>query len=296
MLNRALLTFLCAAESGSFTAASEKLNTTPASVMHQVNNLEWELGLTLFERRPSGVSLTSAGRLIYDEGKRLVSETEAVISRAKQVDGKRSFIVRVGTSLLNPVQGLTELREKIDDERFQIKIVPFEDDRTTMLSVISSLGKKFDFLVGPCGSQAYTRRCRFLILGYDDVCVAVARSHRLAGAERIAPEDLNGEALLMCRRGDAPVLDELRDFLREKYPQIRIVDLPHYYDAEVFNTCEHSGSVLLTLSIWKDVHPALVTIPVDWEFRIPRGLMHAEHPGEAAAAFLKAAKKVLKTP
>ena len=59
---------------------------------------------------------------------------------------------------------------------------------------------------------------------------------------------------------------------------------------------KNDGSVLLTLSIWKDVHPALVTIPVDWEFRIPRGLMHAEHPGEAAAAFLKAAKKVLKTP
>lgn len=59
---------------------------------------------------------------------------------------------------------------------------------------------------------------------------------------------------------------------------------------------KNDGSVLLTLSIWKDVHPALVTIPVDWEFRIPRGLMHAEHPGEAAAAFLKAVQKALKAP
>ena len=37
---------------------------------------------------------------------------------------------------------------------------------------------------------------------------------------------------------------------------------------------------MITVECWRDVHPGLVTIPVDWDFAIPYGLMYAKDPPE----------------
>ena len=41
----------------------------------------------------------------------------------------------------------------------------------------------------------------------------------------------------------------------------------------VFNRCIETGNVLLILECWQDVHPALVSIPVKWEYSSPYGLL-----------------------
>lgn len=43
----------------------------------------------------------------------------------------------------------------------------------------------------------------------------------------------------------------------------------------VFNRCIETGNVLLILECWQDVHPALVSIPVKWEYSSPYGLLYA---------------------
>lgn len=56
---------------------------------------------------------------------------------------------------------------------YKLHIVPFEDDRTGILTEIESLGKKFDFLVAVCDSKKWLSRCNFLKLGEYKQCVAV---------------------------------------------------------------------------------------------------------------------------
>ena len=46
----------------------------------------------------------------------------------------------------------------------------------------------------------------------------------------------------------------------------------------VFNRCIETGNVLLILECWQDVHPALVSIPVKWEYSSPYGLLYALNP------------------
>lgn len=41
-----------------------------------------------------------------------------------------------------------------------------------------------------------------------------------------------------------------------------------------------------TIACWKDVHPALVAIPVDWDFPIPYGLMVDKNAPEDVRRFL----------
>ncbi|MCB1927863.1 MAG: LysR family transcriptional regulator [Rhodocyclaceae bacterium] len=62
----ALSAFESAARLGGFAAAAEELCVTPSAVSHRIRQLESQLGLALFERAPTGVRLTSAGRRYLD--------------------------------------------------------------------------------------------------------------------------------------------------------------------------------------------------------------------------------------
>ena len=289
MYNRQIQTFLYVSDLGSFSKVAKKLFITPASVMNQINALESRIDIKLLERTNHGIELTPAGQSIYKDAKRIIREAEDAVARARQLAGKEQYVIRVGTSLLNPCKTLIDLCTNIGDANsyFQIKIVPFEDDHNGILSVISFMGKKIDFIVGSCGSKEWLSRCNYFSLGEYKICCAVPRKHRLAQKSRLEISDLYGENLMMVKRGDTDFLDRLRDMLERKHPQIHIVDTPFFYDAEVFNQCEYTGSVLLTLETWVDIHPSLVTIPVEWNYMAPYGLLYAKKPSRDVLAFLE---------
>ena len=67
MYNPQLDTFICVAESGSFSKAAERMFITSTAVIKQINSLESSLELQLFERTHRGLSLTEAGKSLYKD-------------------------------------------------------------------------------------------------------------------------------------------------------------------------------------------------------------------------------------
>lgn len=56
-----LITFEAVSRHSSFTDAASELSLTQSAVSKQIRQLEGSVGVQLFERRPRGVELTSAG-------------------------------------------------------------------------------------------------------------------------------------------------------------------------------------------------------------------------------------------
>ena len=82
----------------------------------------------------------------------------------------------------------------------------------------------------------------------------------------------------MVKEGDSAINDRIRADLKQNHPQIQIVDAPQFYDLSVFNSCAQSGDVLLTIECWQNVHPLLVTVPVEWDYAIKYGILYSyEH-------------------
>jgi DNA-binding transcriptional LysR family regulator len=75
-LNR-LVYFTTIMETGSFTAAADRLGVAKAVVSHQVGKLEEELGSTLMRRTTRRVTFTEEGRLFYDRAAIILREAEA---------------------------------------------------------------------------------------------------------------------------------------------------------------------------------------------------------------------------
>lgn len=277
MYNHMLDTFIAVADCGSFTKAAERLYISPTAVMKQMNTLESHLNLQLVERTPSGIRLTEAGAVIYQDAKFMIDYSKKSLASARAVIHAKDTTFCVGTSLLNPAKPFMDLWYRVNKDfpEYKLNLVTFEDNHEGILTEIELLGEKFDFLIGVCDSKAWLSRCNFLALGHYKKMVAVPREHRLAGRESIDLEDLYGETLMMVARGDSGINDFLRNDLEKHHPGISIEDTPQFYDLSVFNRCAKTGNVLLTIECWQDVHPGLVSIPVNWDYSIPYGLLYS---------------------
>lgn len=288
MYSRELYTFIVVAEQGSFLKASKELFTTPASVMNQINKFEGQIGVKLIERTNQGTNLTSAGRSIYKEAKKIVKISEQAISQAKQIAMNEQQVIRIGTSILRPCKMLVDLWSEIDDGTLSvtIRIIPFDDTPAGMEAMLSSLGKEIDCFVGPCDSLTWKENYNILQIKQGECAIAVPRKHRLSKKKKLCWNDLDGETIMLVKRGDSPVLNKMRDEIETEHPQITVIDTPHFYDTSIFNECEQMGCLMETLDIWKDVHPSIVTIPMNWDYKVPYGIVYAKRPSETVTTFI----------
>ena len=294
MFHPLLHTFVVAADCGSFTRAAEKLYISPTAVMKQMNALEEHLELKLIDRTPVGIALTAAGRVIYQDAKFLMDYSTKSLANARAAAHAADTTFCVGTSLLNPAKPFMDLWYRVNKDfpEYKLHLVPFEDNHEGILSEIGKLGEKFDFLIGVCDSKSWLSLCSFLPLGRYRKMIAVPRGHRLAAKPVIEMEDLYGETLMMVCRGDSGVNDFLRNDLEQNHPRIHIEDTPPFYDMSVFNRCAETGKVLLTIECWRDVHPGLVSIPVNWQYSIPYGLLYSREAPEDVRRFVDAVERL----
>ena len=71
-----LQTFLTIVEEGSFSKAAKKLNYTQSTITFQVNQLENEFSITLFEKIGRNMLLTEAGKQFIPYVKNVLNEID----------------------------------------------------------------------------------------------------------------------------------------------------------------------------------------------------------------------------
>lgn len=294
MFNSQLTVFVCVVDCGSFSKAAEKLYISPTAVMKQINSLEKHLNLKLVERTSHGVRSTPAGDVIYKDAKFLFDYSRRSVDNARQSMNIKNQTFCVGTSLLNPAKPFMDLWYQVSNDfpDYKLHLVPFEDNHEGILSEISQLGDKFDFLLGVCDSKLWLNKCNMLPLGHYKKMCAVSREHPLAQKKILEITDLYGETLMMVKKGDSETNDLMRDDFTQNHPAIQIEDTPQFYDISIFNRCVETHNVLLMLECWQDVHPALITIPVNWNYSSPYGLLYAMNPSENVLKFVNAVKHI----
>lgn len=294
MYNHLLDTFVAVADCGSFNKASEKLYISPTAVMKQINTLETHFDLTLFERTQSGIKLTEVGNRIYQDAKFLIDYSHKSIASAKAMEFAAETTFCIGTSLLNPAKPFMDLwyRVNTDFAEYKLHLVPFEDNHNGILSEISKLGEKFDFLIGVCDSKTWLSLCNFLPIGRYKKMVAVRREHPLATKKKLKISDLYEFTFMMVKEGDSEINDTLRKELQMNHPKIKIEDTEQFYDLSVFNRCAETDNVLLTIECWQDVHPGLVSIPVEWNYSIPYGILYPLNPLDDEKKFIDVVSKL----
>ena len=289
-----LSTFIAVADCGSFSKAAQELYVSSTAVMKQINMLEKQVGVKLLERTNRGVILTDAGRSFYHDARDIIKSCEEAVSRAKNAGRGNVDVIRIGSSILYPGGNFIELWTRMSDKypQFKIRVVPFIDEHTNIPRILKNLGTGgFDLIIGACNSNKWLSICDFYEMGFCEICCAVSVDHRLASKKVLKIEDLYGETLMMIQRGDSEILDSIRDNIEQNHREIKIGSTPPFYDISVFNSCEQNGNVLLTLDIWSEIHPSLKTIPVEWDYKMPYGILYRAGSTDYIDKFIEIVKK-----
>ena len=294
MYNKHLETFITVADLGSFSKAAEALYISSTAIIKQVNLLEQELGVTLFERTHRGILLTKAGKSVYGDAKYLIQYSKDSITRAKNAMQGEEKTIRIGNSFMTPAQNIVELWPKIKKHCPEIKfqIVPFENTPENAHEILSHLGDAIDIVPGWFDENFWgIDGCRATKITDDPICCALSVNHPLAFSEKLKLTDLHGETVMLIRRGWSKYTDSVRDELLKNHSDVKIVNIP-FINIDVFNRCENSGEILIGFGKWENIHPLLRIVPVEWDYAIPFGILHSEKPSPVVKEFLSAVSKL----
>ena len=194
---RQLATFRMVASTLSFSRTAEALNYVQSSVTTQIQVLEEELGVKLFDRMGKRVALTEAGRrlLVYAE-KMLTLAQEA--SQAVSGDGVPSGSLTVGAAETLCTYRLPKLLRQFHEHYPQVKIVfrplPFHELQTIILE--GDVDVAFE-ISKPLRSPSL----EIEPLIHEPLIILVAPDHHLAHKATITGQDLKDEPLLLTEVG-----------------------------------------------------------------------------------------------
>lgn len=91
-----IVSFVAVVDEGSFSSAARKIGKSQSTISTAVQNLESDLGFSLFIRDKSRVSLTDKGKRFYHLSNSLAYKYRDLLSAAKQMNASERLVYRVG--------------------------------------------------------------------------------------------------------------------------------------------------------------------------------------------------------
>lgn len=131
-----LIAFQAVATRGGFSAASAHLHKSQPAVTKLVQNLEAELGVTLFDRASYRAALTDAGRLFLERAESLLARSEALHRYGRALGGAAEPVVRI---VIEAVMPMSCLLTAVRDTRAQFPDVRYELRSERLTGVLEAL-------------------------------------------------------------------------------------------------------------------------------------------------------------
>lgn len=178
--------FLEVARAASIREASERLNIAPSALSRQIQNLEEDLGMPLFERRPRGMVLTPAGEVYSRYAQAIALETDRVRTELEELRGLRRGRVRVYTveGIVSDVltRLIAEFNEKLPGISFRLVTTGTDDVVAAVREGHADLGISFN--AQPDAAVRFVRRIR------DPLIALVHPDHPLAARGSVRFRDI----------------------------------------------------------------------------------------------------------
>ena len=197
---RQLRYLIAAAQSGSFSRAARTLNIKQATLSRHIIDVEKRLGMTLFDRKTRGATLTQDGEIYLSIAQRNVNQWEELNGWVRSTRIGAAGRLAVGFYTSFSAGNLRATVSEFGERHPEVKLRGFERDRSMLLAGIESGLLDIAIMVGEASYQGMMSRPFWS----ERVLVAMPESHPLALRERIYWTDLAGERFLLTARDPGP--------------------------------------------------------------------------------------------
>ncbi len=186
-------TFLHAAETLNFSEAARNLHLSQPTISHHIKALENDLGVILFERQGSSIKLTDAGKLLVPWARRVMRDSIEMQEMMESLKEGMAGNLQIACSTTAGKYVLPHLaaRFSIRHPNVRTKLL-----RCTPASVAINL-LEGEANLGVVSYEIPGKEIELQEFFHDLIAVIVPRNHAFVARDKILPEDLLGESIIM---------------------------------------------------------------------------------------------------
>ncbi len=188
---------LAVAEHQNFTKAAEKTFVTQPTLSMQIQKLEEELAILIFDRSKKPIELTSVGKKIVSQAKSIVNEANRMQDVVDQEKGFVGGEFRIGI-IPTVMPTLLPMFLKTFSTRYpkvQLKI----EELSTEEIIHKMLDGHLDAAIA--ATPLYNEKIKERVLYYEPFVGYIPESHRLFSNNKIVPGDLDIDDILLLEDG-----------------------------------------------------------------------------------------------
>ncbi|WP_028117581.1 LysR family transcriptional regulator [Ferrimonas senticii] len=198
--------FVCAARTGSFSAAARQLGKAQSRVSTAVANLEADFGVELFDRSKRSPRLTVVGEQLLNDAEVVLLHCRQLNNKALQAAQGEPLALRLAVDEAVSLDGFHSVINQIGVQFPQLRLTLTSGSRDDVGRAIAAgqaeLGVMFRQPQLPANVD-------FELIGHIERVLIVGCDHPLAGRERVSLVELRQDKqLLICDRdgvgGDQP--------------------------------------------------------------------------------------------
>ena len=289
---RQLRYFVAVAEELNFTRAAERLHMAQPPLSAAIRQLEEQLGVELLERTPRQVRLTRAGRLLLDDGRKLLTQSDALFDAVREVERAPTGTLNVGVAPPARFGIGPRLLAACNSHAPGVMLYPREG--TTGALARDLRDGRLDLVVGFCAARDDALERERL---RDEPAVAhLPAGHPLASRQSVALEDLRDETLVVAGGPDSPGYTQtVIELCRNAGFEPRTVADP-YPDLGLSAVREGLGVVVYVRSAFGDDLEGSAFVPIDPPVTLPFDLLWRRGPRTGALEAVLHAARELSTP
>lgn len=265
--------FIEVASCGNFTKAADQMFLAQSTASRRVRKLEEELGTTLIARDAPTFRLTREGRIVFNEGRRILEGIASLEARVHDQGQDARGTVRVGFyGLLQHLDIAHKLQKTLAQSHPQMKLLTFYD-KISRLDDDAKKGKADMFVSLLCELPKHGFARRML---YERHTIAlVPRGHRLADRVRIDVNDLRDEPLIFWKRDAVPgFYASLVEQCEQAGFQPRFSELHDLEDMIVMSVSNGNGITILFDKTSVSMGEGVAQVPID-NLHIPVDVAYA---------------------
>jgi len=199
---RHLRYFVAVAEELHFGRAAHRLGIAQPPLSQQIQRLEAELGVQLFDRANRRVALTAAGRTLLDEGRRVIdafhAATDAARRAARGETGSLTVAFAASVMFLSLPKIIRRFREQFPNVRLELRELPTGSQIVALRTGDLDVG----FLREPPNDDAFVTET----VMRERLVLALSKRHELASRKRLRLIDVANEDFVLFPRDLAPGL------------------------------------------------------------------------------------------
>lgn len=205
---RHLRYFVTVAEELHFSRAAARLNIGQPPLSLQIQALERELGVTLFERTQRRVFLTDAGRTFLVRARRILAEAEEARHEVRRIAGGDSGELRIGFTTSTPFTTLMQHVLHDYRKRFPKVTLSLREVASAMqVAAIEQRQLDIGFVRRPEQTGA-APSVQFSVLNDEALVLVLPRAHPLARRRQVAMRELANEPFIMHPRDSGTAIHQ----------------------------------------------------------------------------------------